>query len=1054
MARNPYSNQDEGGQQNQISNPLTDAVSSVTAFVTDFDRLSAAMERTNSLFTAFANFRRGSFNRIGDEVLNIIKPLDRLNYTFSSVNSGVTALGINISKQFDASSVSVDTLASKIDKVRTAFLSLPTQLLHNTRLGIQDEQRQIGQAASVQVAGYASSNIEARSLIARNRFRTTQESAALPGDTRIHLDVLDATIGQALRVSRIANQSVEQAEDFAVKSAGKIASIAAIAGADRQQTIRFAQEIFSGGLSINSPLALVQTNPLLQQGVSLTLRKYGAQQFAQIPITQQKKAIEEILEYAASSETLGAAGKSVEGQLQTFQTNLFNLHDFSRVTGQRQGVDVSVYNEIQPLIIKYYSAINDLLAYLNDSRYSPLKLLTEVSQKIYGNFGGTGQRQGAFEGQSFDFARFRHGFFDYLQWFQDNLTRLRPQFDKSPGLLLNVIVSGIGKFGQGFTNAMSYVNTLLQKRFEYGIGVVNIGSLLGTLLADIINSIIRGLNPLGDTLRSLIANFFESLMGRLDKVAAFNFLNNIQATRAFYGALLSKFINFTRPNEDPKGITNKLLTTALTGTALYSGFSGIRRAILENGQDLSMFSGFLKKAHSGLSVFALGLPLIGPQLHKRIVGLGNAVNRNRATRFYRGVQNQARRSRDRHEAAVKAGGIFADPAEFLFGRFVGRDHVAELAKKGLNTRISGFANVAGNIAGHAERLSGVLPLLSSAGIIPAWLGNAAVAGYLGSTFAHQALRIGSSHKGISSAVQNFGSGGGGGILGIPKAIFKGATELPVIGGVFSLFGGLFGKLRGFLGALFSVEGLGVLFQSLPRFLGWIGLMVTFFKALYNNSDALRKAVNRWMTFFRSIFEFVGLAFGQIWDRFLRPIFKILGDALAFVLNFVADIFGIKKDPGVEEADANLLQRRSEDKQEKIIEGRKRTQIGLPLYGEQQQLALGFGAGGYHPVAGFAAGGYNVDTSGINKIPLINAASMERAAAPINTSLIVANSSETIRTAEQEHMLQKSLLSRAGTISIPQINFNIYSQTGNADEIANRVAGVFTERIKQLSAEPK
>jgi hypothetical protein len=1026
--------------------------------ITNFDKLSYSLERTNSLFSAFAKYRQGSFTKMGGEVLNFIKPLDRLNRTFSSVNSGISALGVNVSKQLGSSSVVADTLATKIDKVRQATLMLPTRSLIELNRAIRDEQTLIGQAAAVQVAGYAFSNTEGRSIVAKSRFDVVQSSASLPGDTRIHQDVLDTTIGQAMRMARIANETMESAQQFAVKSSGQIASIAAISGADRHQTVRFAQEIFSGSLSMNSPLALVQTNPMLQQAIALTLRKYGAQQFGDVPITAQKNAISEILSYAASDETLGQATQSVEGAMQTFETNLKNMYDVTRVTGKRQGVDVSVYNEIKPLITKYYSAVNNLLQYLNDSKYSPLKLLTEASTKLYGNFGGTGQTKGAFAEKDYSYAKANFGFFDYLQWFDENLTRLKPEFNKSPSLLLNVIVSGISKFGSGFTNVMSYFNELLQKRFNYGIGSVDIGTLLGTMIADIINSIIRGLNPLGDTIRVIIANFFNSLMGRIDKVAAFQFLNNVTATKQFYEQLILKFVDFKRPNNDTTQVSKSLLNLGLAGGGVYGLFSAFRKGILGVNDGFDKLIGILARGKAGLLSLVTLLPLgLGTFLGTKVAGIGGLATTNKIRQGYDFVTQGAIRSQSRHDEAMASRFLapFADPAEFFFGQRSGNDKIGELSKAGRNKRILGAAERVGGVSNILEGAAGILPMLASTGVLPQWLANAAVGGYLTTGVVSQGLKVGASSRRISDFAENIGTNSLVKGKGLISSFHSSISQIPVVGSVLGLFTGGILKLQGFLGKLFSVEGLGVLFQAGPRILGWFAIMTSFFSALYNNSADLRKAVNRWMTFFRSIFETLGLVFGQIWDRFLRPVFKLLGDLLAKVLNFIADLIPFMPAyNNVEESDKNLLNERTKEQNRQESLGRQNNSIGLPIYGDQQQTALGFGAGGYMPNYGFLGDQVGYAAAGSTNIPLVNAASMEIKAAPINTSLIVANSSETIRTAQQEQLLQRSLLSGNGTnFNIPQIIFHISSQNGNPDEIADRVSELFLTRLNQLRAAP-
>ena len=268
------------------------------------------------------------------------------------------------------------------------------------------------------------------------------------------------------------------------------------------------------------------------------------------------------------------------------------------------------------------------------------------------------------------------------------------------------------------------------------------------------------------------------------------------------------------------------------------------------------------------------------------------------------------------------------------------------------------------------------------------------------------------------------------------------------------FGNIFGRiLIPFINILGKIPPglITAIASNIPLILGSLTFILGIFKRAYSASPELQRAVARFMTGLKKMFDGISRLIVPVYKNFIQPMFKVLGDFLAKIFNFVMDL--LSKIPGIDFGRSddgrntrsidtsqaimegrNFLDEKTKREEDQIQEGRRKSLVGASFKGfiPGQMLVTS------------AAGGFG----DINIPSLMSAATLESKMMPANERLIMANTSETILTKEQ--MRSGNLMGQSNHYNIPKIDIMINSSANqNANQIANEVASVLMTKLRDL-----
>jgi hypothetical protein len=988
-----------------------EAQSSNDARLAFWQRLNEQIGRVNTGLEISSELMKENYGSAATQVGALLTPMQFLNSKLLEVNSNYKALGVTVEDVAASTQFHAAQLTSIFDRARGFILSFPNMLKQGLYRGMDMESTAISGAAGIVRSEFTNSIDEGKMIISQVKDIVRRESAPLPGDTQTHMLVAENTVDDSFRLAKLAGVEMEEAKDFAAWTAGQIGAIGGVQGANSSDTLRFANALMSGTLSAKSQLNIVERNPALKSAITDTLKEYGATQFYQISKDKQMEAMRTLLEKAFPKDQLEASANTLDGAMQGMQTGLKSLQDMTRVLEKKYDIEISVYSEMRELAMRVLLPASAVLEKFSapDFEYDPMKLLQKGLSQLYPLLGGTAKDDSDLVDMSAKEAMGSLGGFDTLQWFNAKMNR-GDEFSEvfeDPEQALRIFKSTLNSFQMGWDEAMSRFTGWL--KFTEIIPTRSIANLAGEILASIVNSVARAKSSLIPVIRDFMVELFASVKENLDIASIFSFLREFHSITQLFDRLKGNIANIQKLPSLFSGMGKALIT--LTGLISSASFAfGILIPLLKSKPLANNMLGNVAAAPLGL------VAGIQKGFGGNYQGTLNAANAVRGG--IGGAQNYLVNEHDRMNAmSGQIAGL--NPLSWLFPN-KGKDYKNPLSPG--QARIQqGLASSAGAMG----KMAMILPALSAIpGIsdIPVLNQIASPMGGVGAALLGGGLQLGSMSVGLAAQ-----AGGGAekltSMLGKKNPLFERLSK--------SL--GKFGEA--ITGILTSPGKLMAIGKALTMFMMWFTVFAGFIFAIYKQSPELQSAVKRFINGIMDLFTYLDDRL-RVFFKPLERIFRAVGKVLAWILNKVSDLLGFAKVDRVDttEVQDRLLRGQSRAQQERIDDANAAADSSY--MGSAPALI-------YTAANGFVGN-------------LVSAAKRESQNMPTGSNLVLANSSETIRTAEQEEALRLKMGYRGQSINIETININVHgiqSEEGPLG-VGNEIARVLLTRLREASEDPR
>lgn len=1079
-----------------------------TGGMNDFNQSLVTMQehmtRINSLSGTFASAMDGNFSDAAQSFGELRDPMLKFNTSILEAQKNFKDLGIDMEQVMTSAHTKAFLLVQRIEMLRSKALAMPAIVMSKVQEGIRIEADKISAASGVMRSEFAKSIPEAQRIISDVRAIVVKESAPLPGNTFTHLDVLSQTIDDSMKMAKDAGKGVEEAKAFSARVAGQIGAIGGSSGAEHHQTMRFASALMSGSLGPNAQMDLVERNPAMKDAMKKTLKEFGASSFSGIAKDKRMDAIQKMLDRAMPQTQLDAASQSLGGAIEGLQTSIQQLTSFDRTVTPFEGYegpDITVFEEIKDILIDVIAPLNAFLeAIISNPITDPMTHLARVVNLLNGYFGNTARTLKDFEGMSFDEARQELGVIDFMKYVGANagdilnsqINRER-QFAGVDTTRINfgsdIFSKIINVFSQKFRVSVDSLFASINEFVKTGqfINSLDLGGSIGVVMAEIANNIMHLFNNLLPIIISQVSSMFLMFKKQIDLGVLVRFLQLFNGFQQMWTALQQKITDIYQ--EVPKTIE-----TIKGGVMKVSGLFGI----LATG--VAMLGGVMVFASTKITgvinqMAAFAAQALAPgssidnDMQERLRTTQEARERRRIFRMTEQERqdqgltlpagyDQSAYDNDRRNIGdfgisgfLGNFGSFNDQIGGFFGAMLPENIAATLLG---GNRGGGRTNAIQNLGRQAIALQGPLMALGMTGMVPAPLMNmlqmsglglsitgnvASLLGFRGRTSEEREARneqSGILHRQLFDAI-------GEGDFDAARTNIN-----DIISGSYGPFGAVFnwiGKTFPMIGGILSKippAFIGAVLANIPLIMTALGFIGNIFKRAYEASPELQRAVGRFINGIKTLFNRLGRTFGPIYKQYVRPLFKILGDFLAKILNGFMNIlnmitgnaFGEQQSmENTQEIATNTLETRETTEKETI----KQAQLGDPGTFNFDNAFKGFVPDHAADVVGVAYKGYApgeilTAASGFGNVnvgALARAATLESKMMPVNERLIMANSSETILTREQIESGRVMQNSRA-IINVPKIDIMITSNGNqNPQEVANAVATVLMDRMTSL-----
>lgn len=918
--------------------------------------------------------------------------------------------GVDLQTAMDQGSYSIQNLTSNLNRMKFTFMSIPSRLRGMLMSGASDETQRVSSAAGIVRSEYAGSIGEGRLILSKVLEDVRKNSAPLPGDTNTHLLVLQNTIDDSMQLAKYANKSQAEAQEFSGWVAGQIGSIAGVQGADAHSTIRFANALMSGNLSANSQLDLVERNPALKAAIKESMKERGVRTLGEVSKSQRMDALKDILSKAFTDEQMKAGSQTFESTLQTFSTTMSDLVSSTRTLALQGNVEITIFRELKNIAGRLITPLTNLgQAVIASGKLDPSAIIQKGLSKVYGLMGGTGRDNDTIGRMSMSKAS-NLGFFDYLQWVEASLEEGSSQIKTilgPNGVWLEIVRTLRVKFVQGFTSMMAELHGVI--RYVRVGPSHSLAEGLAETIATMFNAFAEVVPSVVIIAKDFLIQFFTELKNSVNPVALLVMAREITTLNTIWEGVLSSVSKAISGSEAVKSIKGKV-TAVISALGLFLAvvtmFSAklLDRLFYFIGSINQLFLKFVNAISQFVNTFIRQRQIMDP--NNPMAGVYNLVE-SKSNRLQTWT-NQRIDPNHRYWNAGDPNNIVTPPGKFI----------AEMNQKA-KTSSSFFDSI--NPFKWLENIPEIINRREIAAGRPAkyQTGKKNIYDNFMEKFG-PARQVGVMMAGASNPLLGVGMQVGFGmadLLNTGVKMQKRGTFISKLGVFNKFFNSIGGTISKFMaGAAPKLLGMvSGLIQFLPYITMWFGAFTALFALAYKASPKLRQAVQRFFSGFQEVFNNIRKAV----EKFVSPvvtlivrIMKPVGDFLAWFLNRVMDLLGFAKNPSVEDAGkvSELLVRKESRAIDEEIASSK------------------------------WMGTIRTASSGLN-----NALYSEMVNKPSGSNLVIANSSESIRTIEQERLLQQQLKNRAqGT------NINIVvnsSVNATPEEQAREIARVLEAKLR-------
>lgn len=1047
------------------------------------------LQSLNSISGAFSNALQGNFENAGKAINETRNPIFRLNASLISSQRAFKSLGVDMESVMTRATYKANILSERMQNFKSKVTSIPAVFKNKFQQGIEVESEKINASSGIMRAGYSDSINESQKIISEVRKIVVKNSAPLPGNTFTHLTVLSNTIDDAMKMAKDAGKTIQEAQTFSADVAGKIGAIGGASGATNEQTIRFGNALMSGSLNANSQMDLVERNPAMKDAMKSVMRTYGVNDFEQISKPKRMEATKMLLDKAMPDDQLAASTQSLGGAVEGIKTAISSMTDFTRSVNAFEGYkgpDLTVFDELKPIVIGLIDPMQKLIeSIINNPLTDPMTVLVRNINKVSGFMGGSSKKTDKeYKDMSFEDANKELGFLDFAKFLGSNSDGILSTFlagEKKNTFGINTSKTPIGK------DVISSSIMALTSKFKFGVdamfaeinGFLNtstflngmdLGASIGTIMAQVTNAMVYLFNNLLPVAINQTGSLFKGFKDQLDVSAVIRFTQLFGTLQSIWQTLQDKFANIS---EDlPKffnGVSEQftkagaLVGTLGTVTMLLTGvfaFAARRIAMVIN--DLVLFTAEkLAPTNSGFAEKVRNLFSSQKEARERVKLYDSKENSQAREILINGGYSEEDAKKDKGQTGTLGFEGFAESFKEMSSKFSILENLSPevLLGKFLGNRSEDAqTNNIQDISGLLQRANMPLTMASGMGLIPAPLAGTISALSLGTGVIGNVANV-FGKKGTDAdtrkanrqyqdihygeMTERFKSGNIGGGLQSLDLIRTNAI-------------GPLGKLLSFLGPLGKIVTsinpaiILAIGANIPLITGAFGMIIGAVKKMYDASPKLQAAVGRFMTGIMNIFNGIKVVMDPLYKKFILPVFKFLGDVLAFMFNrlmdflnfFTGGAFG-KEATTNEEAkkigEVSLEDRTRADN-EAIEQGNKDAK------NKNNGMSPINAFKGYIPRTINAAAGFGQ----VNVMSVMRAAQLEQKMMPANSQLIMANTSETILNAEQMQSGRLMESSRAN-VTVPSVNIVINGTSNqNPNEIANEVASVLMSKLSEVS----
>ena len=1067
--------------------------------------LNAQMQKFNAATTAFVNIMDGQFRDAGEAVVELHNPIYKLNSAVISASGNMKKLGLDMESAMVNASMKAQILVQRMEMLRARTIALPRAFMAKIQDGARVESERISAAAGIMRSEYAQSIPEAQRVLSQVRAMVIKESAPLPGDTFTHLEVLGQTIDDAMKMAKDAGKTMEEAQKFSANVAGQIGAIGGTAGADQYSIIRFANALMSGSLSPRARLDLVERNPAVKNAMKEVFKAQGVRTLEGVGKEKRMEVVQELLEKAMPASQLEAASQSFQGAIEGFNTSFRSLFDFNRTLKDTfeyyKGPDITVFDELKEIVIDLINPLKSLVdAIIANPVLDPMTNLARSISLLNGFFGNTTIRERDLEGMELKTAGRELGFVDYLKYLGTNATDLvdrtvnrekhfqgRRSDEATYGMIGKDIPSIImnnlsSKFRAGIDAAFAEIQQFLSMgRF---INDLDFGGSIGVVMAELSNNVIYLFNNLLPILIEQTTSLFRRFKEQINIVDLLSFLQLFGGFKNIWAQLQQKISSLA---EDIPKWKNKFTAVfggffaALAGVGTVIGLFGkivvsvmikLQSAILNLVSVIQRETGKFGGAAAANRTRRRSLEMsIFERIDSRVRGAGTQQERQG---IIAGLTNRERQIYDRGVNTLGVGGFVTrhDRTAEMVQRFT-LNPLNMLFNLGDPSKAKN-TNFLQNMSGTMGKMTMPLMMAANMGVIPGGVAQSVMFGGLGMGLLGNILgasaRMGlPGLRGISQERREKIGRIHGRIFGNIKEGVMSGDRRKVGTGMRALMASNFMGIKGITKFLKKIPGMGKLLGAVAPILtgllanfwlivGTITLLFGIFKRAYAASPELRKAVKRFMTGMRNLFAGVSRFIIPLYKNFIVPIFKVIGDVLAWWLNAVMNLWN-KITGGRLFGEEGVTTNVTKEQAAEVGEERRRERTKT----ERRQIEKGKetarnrymgnipGITAKYAFSGFPTSAPQVISAaqgfGMIDVPsLMNAATMEAKMMPANEKLVLANTSETILTREQ--LAAGRMMSQSKHYNVPKIDIMIAnSGNQNPQTIANEVAAVLMTKLR-------
>ena len=1071
--------------------------------------LVSQLQQFNAQVGATSDILGGNFKDAAGHIQELHNPIYKLNAGFIGAAANAKKMGLSMEDAMTQASFRANLLVQRMDMVKARFMSLPNAFRAQMASGMRVEADRIQASAGIMRSEYAKSIPEAQKIISEVRKVVLKESAPLPGDTKTHLDVLSQTIDDSMKMAKDAGQSIEDAKKFSAMVSGRIGAIGGSANADQYSILRFANALMSGSLSANSRIDLVERNPAVKNAMKEVFKKRGVRTLEGISKGKRMEAVEEILEKAMPADQLDAASASLGGAVEGLNTSIKSMFDFTRTVDNAfqdyDGPDITVFDELKEVIIELINPMKSLIdAIIANPVLDPMTQLARAVSLVGGFFGRDPRNQDR-DTASMDFkeAIKELGFMDFASYLGANATQLvnaTVRGDKNlfgadmdggtfagnnfgtdvPSRIVNALVS---KFRTGVDNLFAAVNGFINTTFLFG--GLDIGGSIGAIMGELTNTIIYLFNNLLPILIEQTTSMFRRFREQINLTDLIRFVQLFNGMRAIWTSLQDKISKiaedapklFSKVTEGVFQFSGKFAVIGalmtMFGGVLVSGAVNIQKAFGKlinyinaktgnEGSDnvFDRFANRLMERNEAVDEAKKRVDFFKLKGQDRAAALAAMDPAERAT-FENMTYTREDRKKDMGLIAGPAGTVM-EQHDYFSGMF------ESLGILNPGTWLENFGrDTGGNVRKNSmQQLAGKLallnyPLMFSGGVVPEGASLAiqgatlstGIAGNVMAMLGNRGIDPNSPEGQKRAKMQERAQRRQSALFGHMKGQFMAGdvrglqTSLQAvsklkIGPFGRILGGVLKPVIGILGKI--PPGLiTAIATNIPLMLGSLTFIMGIFKRAYAASPELQKAVGRFMTGLKNIFSNVSRIIMPIYKKWIQPVFKLIGDILAIVFNKLMDFLNFFT--GGAFGEAEVVNISTEDASAMGEENRRRREDAQNEAIEQGKIQNAFK--GFMPASTIITANNGFGATDVSAI--LAAATLENKMAPSNAGLVMANTSETILTAEQVQSGLAMRNSRAN-INVPKIDIVVNAQANqNPNAIANEVATVLMSKLRDL-----